>query len=247
MKRINHALIMAAGRGARLMPLTAVIPKGMAPYLGSTLIAEGIRKIRPHIKTLDITVGYKGPQLAEHVIELGVNSVFNTEGNGNAWWIYNTLLKHLDEPMFVLTCDNVIELDFQQLEREYYHYGQPACMVVPVEPVPSLQGDYIFQKNNVVTKLDRHQTSDRYCSGIQIINPAKINRLTNPVDDFYEVWEQLIAQGQVYSSDIYPKRWFTVDTFDQLCKLNAHEVEDENALASLQSSLSDGELCLELK
>jgi NDP-sugar pyrophosphorylase family protein len=241
MKRINHALIMAAGRGKRLMPLTAVIPKGMAPYLGSTLIAEGIRKIRPYIKSLDITVGYKGPKLAEHVLELGVNSVFNTEGNGNAWWIYNTLLKHLDEPMFVLTCDNVIELDFWQLEREYYHYRQPACMVVPVEPVPGLQGDYILQENNVITKLSRHQTSDQYCSGIQVINPAKINRLTHPVDDFYSVWQQLIAQGQLYSSDVYPKRWFTVDTFDQLCKLNEDDVEDQNALASLERFDSDRE------
>jgi NDP-sugar pyrophosphorylase family protein len=202
----------------------------MAPYLGSTLIADGIRKIRPHVQSLDITVGYDGPKLASHVIELGVDSVFNTEGHGNAWWIYHTPLKHLDEPMFVLTCDSVVELDFQQLEWEYDQYGQPACMVVPVEPVPGLQGDFIFQVNNVVTKLDRHQTSDRYCSGVQIINPAKINRLTNPVDDFYDVWEQLIFQGQVYSSDTFPKRWFVVDTLDQLCKLfeDADHVESQN-------------------
>jgi len=213
---------MAAGRGVRMMPLTAVIPKPMAPYLGSTLIADGIRKIRPHIEKIHITVGYKGPELAEHVIDLGVDSVFNTGDKGNAWWLFNTLLKNLNEPIFVLTCDNVVELDFEQLEWEFYRCGRPACMLVPVKPVPGLEGDYIFQELGVVTKLDRDLPSDRYCSGIQVINPCKINRLTNPTDNFYGVWNQLITERQVYSSAIYPKSWFAVDTFDQLSQLNRH-------------------------
>ena len=125
---------MAAGRGVRMMPLTAVIPKPMAPYLGSTLIADGIRRIRGHVDVIHITVGYKGPKLAEHVIELGVDCVYNTSGKGNSWWIYNTMLKYLDEPLLVLTCDNVVELDFEQLEREYARHNSPACMVVPVAP-----------------------------------------------------------------------------------------------------------------
>lgn len=220
MGNIKHALIMAAGRGARMMPLTAVIPKPMAPYLGSTLIADGVRKIRPHIENIHITVGYKGPKLAEHVMDLGVDSVFNTSGKGNAWWLYNTLLKHLDDPLFVLTCDNVVDLDFQQLEGEYYRCSSPACMLVPVKPVPTLEGDYIFQDLGIVTKVDRHLPSDRYCSGIQIINPYKVNQLTNPGDEFYGVWGQLIVKRQVYSSAIYPKSWLAVDTCDQLCQLN---------------------------
>ena len=65
MGRINHALIMAAGRGQRMMPLTAVMPKAMVPYKGSTLIAQGIEQIRKHIEHVHITVGYKGAQLAE--------------------------------------------------------------------------------------------------------------------------------------------------------------------------------------
>lgn len=220
MRNIKHALIMAAGRGVRMMPLTAVIPKPMAPYLGSTLIADGIRKIRPHIENIHITVGYKGPKLAEHVIDLGVDTVFNTSDKGNAWWLFNTLLKNLDQPIFVLTCDNVVELDFAQLEWEYCRCSSPACMLVPVTPVLGLAGDYIFQEQGVVTKLDRNQPSDRYCSGIQILNPHKINQFIEPVDDFYGVWNQLIARRQVFTSAIYPKSWFAVDTFDQLCELN---------------------------
>ena len=99
MNKINHALIMAAGRGTRMAPLTNIIPKPMAPLWGSTLIANGIKKLVPHVPNLHITVGYKGAELAKHVIELGVHSVFNTEGKGNSWWIFNTLLASINEPV----------------------------------------------------------------------------------------------------------------------------------------------------
>ena len=48
--KFNHSLIMAAGRGIRMMPLTGVIPKAMAPYRGSTIISDGIEKLSRHIK-----------------------------------------------------------------------------------------------------------------------------------------------------------------------------------------------------
>jgi NDP-sugar pyrophosphorylase family protein len=220
MARIRHALIMAAGRGTRMMPLTAIAPKPMAPYLGSTLIADGIRKIREHVDVIHITVGYKGPKLAEHVIDLGVDCVYNTNGKGNSWWIYNTMVKHLDEPLLVLTCDIVVELDLEQLEREYARCNGPACMVLPVAPVPGMEGDYIFQEDDVVTRLDRNIPSDRYCSGIQVVNPAMINNISLPHESFYGVWEQLISKRQVYCSSIYPKSWFAVDTFEQLSSIN---------------------------
>jgi NDP-sugar pyrophosphorylase family protein len=47
-----------------------------------------------------------------------------------------------------------------------------------------------------------------------------INRITARREDFYAVWEQLIAKGQVSCSSIYPKRWFAVDTFEQLSSIN---------------------------
>lgn len=211
---------MAAGRGARMAPLTDDIPKPMAPYLGKTLIANGIEKIRDRIPHIHVTVGYKKAMLAQHVIEHGACSVFNTEGQSNSWWIYNTLLKDLDEPIYVLTSDNVVELDFDLIEENYRALENPACMLVPVKPVEGLEGDYIFHENHFVTELNRNRPSEMYCSGIQILNPAKVNRLTREGEDFYSVWQQLIEHKQLMSSSVYPKKWFTVDTVAQLTALN---------------------------
>lgn len=219
MNRIQHALIMAAGRGRRMMPLTAAMPKAMAPYGDTTLIAASIQDVRKSIRFVHITVGYKGAMLAQHVIQNDVTSIFNTEGKSNSWWIYNTLLKYLDEPIFVLTCDNVVELDFELLAQDYFDFDQPSCMIVPAKPVEGLDGDYIFHRRNIVTELNRNKKSEIYCSGIQILNPAKINELTVEEGDFYSVWRQLIAKQQVVISRIYPKKWYTVDTLEHLGEL----------------------------
>lgn len=220
MAQINHAIIMAAGRGARMAPLTNDIPKPMAPYGTTTLIASGIEKIRARIPYIHVTVGYKKAMLAQHVIEHGASSVFNTEGHSNSWWIYNTLLRDLNEPIYVLTSDNVVDLDFDLIEENYHALDDPACMIVPVKPVEGLDGDYIFHDDHIVTELNRYKPSDIYCSGIQILNPAKINRLTVEGNDFYSVWHQLIEKRQLKSSSVYPKKWFTVDTVAQLAALN---------------------------
>ena len=59
-----------------------------------------------------------------------------------------------------------------------------------------------------------------YCSGIQIINPKKINDITEKSDNFYGVWKQLIAKKQLYCSNIYPKKWYAVDNLSQLEEIN---------------------------
>jgi NDP-sugar pyrophosphorylase family protein len=215
-KKISHAVILAAGRGQRMGPLTDVVPKPMAPLNGSTLIASGIKNLLVSVPKIHITVGYKKAMLAQHVIENGVCSVINTEGQSNSWWIYNSLLRHLNEPLFVLTCDNIIDLDFALLEESYFKLGEPPCMLVPVSPVPGLEGDYIFHDGAVVTGLDRKTPAEIYCSGVQVINPAKINEVTREESDFYSVWRQLIAQRLLMVSAVYPKKWISIDTLEQL-------------------------------
>jgi len=220
MPMIRHAVIMAAGRGLRMMPLTDAMPKPMAPYNGSTLIAHGIARLARNLEHIHITVGYKKAMLAQHVIESGASSVINTEGKSNCWWLYHTLLRYIDEPVYVLTCDNVIDLNFELLESNYRELGEPACMLVPVRPVAGLDGDFVFHNNHVVTEISREKKTDIYCSGIQVLNPARINQLTAEGESFYDVWQQLIDQRKLRVSSVYPEKWFAVDTIEQLIALS---------------------------
>ena len=210
---------MAAGRGARMMPLTDHIPKAMAPYDGSTLIARGIDQVRRQVPHVYVTVGYKGALLAEHVISHGVAGLFDTSGRDNAWWISNTLMRELDEPVYVLTCDNVTSLDFASIESDYFSRGAPCCMVIPVAPVPSLEGDYIHHDNGCVTKISREEVAATYCSGIQVLNPKRTALAAGPADNFYDIWSALIQRGELHCSKVHPDRWFVADTLAQLARL----------------------------
>lgn len=213
---IDHAVILAAGRGIRLMPRTKKIPKAMVKIKNQTLILRGIKRIQKYIKNIHITVGYKGSMLARHVIENKVNSVINTNKKGNAWWIFNFPFCYIDEPIFVLTCDNITNINFKLIERDYIKKGQPECFLVPTKPIKKLEGDYILRKNNIVTKLSRKIKSDIYCSGIQIINPYRINKIVKNTEDFNKVWSKLISKRKLIVSDVLPKNWFTIDNLKQL-------------------------------
>ncbi len=213
---INHAIILAAGRGIRLMPKTKKVPKAMVKIKNQTLILGGIKKIQKYIKNIHITVGYKGSMLASHVIKNNVNSVLNTDKKGNAWWIFNFPFKNLNEPVFVLTCDNITNINFDLIEKDYFKKGKPECFLIPVKPVEKLEGDFIHRKKNIVTRLSRKIKSDIYCSGIQIVNPFKINRLIKNTNDFKYVWRELIKKKKLKVSDVLPKNWFTIDNLKQL-------------------------------
>ncbi len=59
-----------------------------------------------------------------------------------------------------------------------------------------------------------------YCSGIQVIHPAKINEIMSPTEEFNDVWARLIERGELLASRVYPTSWFSVDTVLQLEALN---------------------------
>jgi NDP-sugar pyrophosphorylase family protein len=216
MKLIKHVIILAAGRGMRLMPLTKKIPKALVKLHNQSLILRGIKKIRNYTKNIHITVGYRGSMIAEHVIKNKVNSVINTDGKGNCWWIFNFPFNLLNEPILVLTCDNITSIDFQKIFTDYKKKNNPPCMLIPVKPILGLEGDYIHRENNFVKKLSRIKKSEIYCSGIQILNPKKINNLMKEKKDFKEVWKSLIKKKKLVVSDIVPKKWFTIDRVEQL-------------------------------
>ena len=141
-KKIKHALILAAGRGSRMLPLTDILPKPMVPYLNTTLIGHGVDQLRNQIEKIHITVGYKKSMLAEHALSLDVNTIINTEGKGNCWVVYNTLISLINEPILVLTADNICQLDLDFIHSEYIRLNEPSC-ISPRKKIDGIDGDYI--------------------------------------------------------------------------------------------------------
>lgn len=221
MTLIKNALIMAAGRGNRMRPLTDVIPKALAPYRESTLIEQSIGHLREHGLKVHVTVGHLGNLLSEVLIRKGlVDGIFNTSGHDNAWWIFNTLFSELDEPILLLTCDNITELHIDEIEAEYIKNGTPPCMIVPVPPLKSIDGDYVEIVDGRVTSISREKVTKAYASGIQVINPAAVNRAVEPTEQFGTVWSELMSHRLLGAANLYTHFWFSVDTLEQLTERN---------------------------
>lgn len=215
-KKIKHALFMAAGEGVRMRPLTQVVPKAMAPWKGRTLIAAGMEQLKHQGVSIHATVGYKASLLSEYLMTLGIASLHNTGGHNNSWWIHNTLFQYLDEPIYVHTCDNLMTLNYAQLNEDYYSAGSPACMLVPAKTAHGFDGDFIHHTDQRVLRVSRSEPAQVYCSGVQIINPARVVRLTSTPVTFYDIWNTLIAANQLHMSRVFPEHWVAIDTIEQL-------------------------------
>jgi len=210
-------LILAAGRGLRMMPLTTNTSKAMIQFNNAMLIGNSLKQLKKlDFTSISITVGYKGAELAEYAIKEGVHNIFNTNGKGNSWWLYNTLLRQLNAPLLVLTCDNIVEIDLEWISAQYAKLNSPTCMLIPVTPVKGIEGDFIQTKNNKITTLSRTEETPIYGSGIQVLNPKKINDSTEKADHFYDVWQQLMKQNQLFASETYTKTWYSINTEAQL-------------------------------
>ena len=100
-------------------------------------------------------------------------------------------------------------------------------MVVPVQPVEGIEGDYITQSGDIVQGLSRDDKADVYCSGIQVVNPVKVRYLTSSTEDFGALWQQLIPLGQVRTSRVYEQQWYSVDTMEQLANSDPSLMDEE--------------------
>ena len=114
---ILFGIIMAGGRGTRLMPLTAKRPKPMVPVLGrpvidyvkDAMVAAGLSQII-------VTTGYQGEQLIEHVSTWDISSRVNQEDSpmGTAGSV-RLLSDELKETFVVGSGDSVASQTFWNL------------------------------------------------------------------------------------------------------------------------------------
>ena len=213
---LSHAVVMAAGRGERMRPLTDIIPKAMAPFRGGTLISQVVERLGDKVSQVHVTVGYMAPLLSQYLMRLGVSSVHFTGRRSNAWWINNTVLSYLDKPVLVTACDVICKLDINHWLDEYEVIGQPSCMIIPVDSRPEISGDYIHVSESGKVSMSRSEWSNIYCSGVQIVNPRKICRFVDEFTDFNDLWDRLGTAGELSVSSRRAEDWYAFDTVDQL-------------------------------
>jgi CTP:molybdopterin cytidylyltransferase MocA len=68
-------VVLAAGAGTRLRPLTELLPKALCPVDGVPLVDRAIERVTPHVDALAVNAHHHAQRLADHVRDRAYVSV----------------------------------------------------------------------------------------------------------------------------------------------------------------------------
>ena len=221
------AMILAAGLGKRLKPLTNDIPKPLLKVGNQSLIERNIRSLLNYgFDEIVINVSYLGKMITEHVLEIFPNNkiIFSKEPEplGTGGGIKNALKLLGDEPFMLINADIYHNINLAAIKTvpKYAH------LVGVKNPEHNIQGDFSLD-NNIV--LARSESNDFTWSGISIINPTIFSQLQTqemPFDIWNSVLMQFINNNKI-TAEIYEGIWIDTGTIDRLELANKTH-KDEN-------------------
>ena len=205
---IKKAMILAAGFGKRLNPLTLSSPKPLLNIGKETLLSNTINFLEQfQIKQVIINVHYLGDQIIKYIKKKNFNldiTVINEKekildtGGG----IFNAL-KYFNESFLCINPDTIWNLNYikelKKMESDFF-LNRKKCNLLVVDKIKSfdknLKGDFNLQ-NGLITRKKDENLKFIY-TGLQIINPEAFSNIDEKVFSINKVWNQLIKSNQLF-------------------------------------------------
>ena len=220
-------MILAAGFGKRLKPLTDDIPKPLLKVGNQSLIERNIRSLLNYgFDEIVINVSYLGNMITEHVLELFPNNkiVFSEESQplGTGGGIVNALELLGDKPFMLINADIYHNINLTALNSDV----KAAHLVGVRNPEHNLKGDFSLENDLVCVKSE---SNDFTWSGISIINPKIFDEL-EPQKMPFDIWHKVLMQfinNKDVTAEISEDIWIDTGTIDRLELANKTH-KDEN-------------------
>ena len=201
-------MILAAGRGTRLRPLTDAIPKAMVPFAGKPLLEYVVRLLaRYGFDELVINLHHLPQVIANYFGDgraYGVSISYSLEDDlrGTAG-AARQVADFFDGPFLVYYGDNLTNFDLGDLWQTHQREGEIASLGLVRMDDPTTRGivglDAHSRINRFVEKPRPDQVFDNYWvnAGVYALQPAILDRI--PPDapcDFSAVFADLLAAGR---------------------------------------------------
>lgn len=210
------AMILAAGRGERLMPVTHTTPKALIEINGRPLIIHHILNLKTHgITDIVINTAYLGKKIEQYVGDgraFGVSIRYSQESNGGletGGGIVNALPLLGNAPFITLNSDIYSTFNLSQLPNLTNSLGH---LILVNNPPHNPKGDYSIDRNF----LSNRQDLNKYTfSGIAVYHPDLFSQ--QRVDKFSIT--PLIkkkADEQAISAEITSAIWHDIGTIKRL-------------------------------
>jgi N-acetyl-alpha-D-muramate 1-phosphate uridylyltransferase len=162
------AMVLAAGRGERMRPITDRTPKPLVPVAGKPLIGYHLEALaRAGIRDVVVNLSWLGSQIREALAsgeKYGVRITYSEEGPvplETGGGIFRALQWLGSEPFLVVNGDIWTDFDFTKISLAP---GAQACLVLVPNPPQLPRGDFGLEDDHVVER-----ETDRFTySGIGI-------------------------------------------------------------------------------
>ncbi|CAD5107001.1 N-acetylmuramate alpha-1-phosphate uridylyltransferase MurU [Zestomonas carbonaria] len=210
------AMILAAGKGERLRPLTLHTPKPLVQAGGQPLIEYHVRALAAAgFDELVINHAWLGQQIEDYLgdgARFGVRIDYSPEGEPleTGGGIFRALPLLGEAPFLVVNGDIWTDYDFAALRRPL---EEQAHLVLVDNPAHHPRGDFRLDAGRVTDAVDG-QPSLTY-SGIAVLEPALFDGCQPGAFKLAPLLRRAMAAGQV-SGERFSGRWVDVGTHERL-------------------------------
>ncbi len=221
------AMILAAGRGTRLRPLTNTCPKPMISIADKPLLEYVIRILALHgFDELVINLHHLPEIIQEYFGDgsawnVDLNYSFEEELLGTAGAVQKAA-GFFDEPFLVYYGDQLTNADLSDFWQAHKRAGVQASLGLIWKNDPTSHGVVQLDRHRLVRRFiekpQAHQVFDNYLvnAGIYILEPEILNWIPRPPCDFgYDVFPDLLAGGQAIYGHHLKGQLLSTDTMER--------------------------------
>ena len=202
---VKHAMILAAGLGSRMKPLTLEIPKPLIKIRSKSLLERSINLLENYgVEQITINVHHLAAQVEKFVsnFKTKVKIIVSNEKDlllDTGGGVKEGTRIFGKNPFFVLNPDTLWSNDYlsemKSLEKIYFESKKPCLLLVNkrLSFDPSFKGDFNL-KNNIVSK----NTENNFIfTGLQLLDRNYLDPIDKKVFSMNEVWNNLINNNKL--------------------------------------------------
>ncbi|MDG2306252.1 MAG: nucleotidyltransferase family protein [Candidatus Binatia bacterium] len=235
-----HAIILAAGLGSRLRPLTDHTPKPLVEVAGHPLIAYGLGLLRENgIEDVVVNVHHLADRVRDELgdgSKYGVRIRYSVErvllDSGGGIRQAATLFEQpVDGPLVVLNADVVTEVPLKDVLAFHARRDALATFVLRDDPRKDAYGVFGIDPDGRIQRfLGRGAPPglpEYMFASVQILSPSVLARMPEgPFSSMRGLYPDLFAEQARLFGYVYNGPWHTADTREDL----------ENTAAALQQN-----------
>lgn len=220
-----QAMILAAGLGTRLRPLTDNLPKPLLPLEGRPLIEYTLLLLRRYgIMDVIINLHYQGEKIMQ---ALGDGSRWRMKiryseeprilGTGGGIKKVEAFLS--DEPFLVINSDILVEINLDRVIELHRHKKAAATLVLREDPEVDAWGavgvDSLNRIRQLLGKPDwmGEKLSKRMFAGIHVMDPRVLAYIPGQgFSSIIEVYIEMIQKGERIVGQTVKDYWMDIGT-----------------------------------